>query len=81
MKNLIDKWRTGAEQRSREEMGYEVVGALGFSQKPTSEIFNLALVNSYLFQTQIELSYMATPLFGGLLHALQEIWFIHLPHC
>lgn len=55
--------------------------ALGFSQKHTSEIFNLALINSCLFQAQIELSYMATPLCWGLLHALQEIWFIHLAYC
>lgn len=80
MKKLIDKWRTGAEQCLRGEMGYQVGGGFrGFSQKHTSEIFNLILINSYLFQAQIELSYMATPLFGGLLHALQEIWFIHLP--
>lgn len=51
------------------------------SQKHTFEIFNLALINSCLFQTQIELSYMAMPLCWGLLHALQEIWFIHLAYC
>lgn len=50
-----------------------------FSTKRTSEIFNLALINSCLLQAEIELSYMATPLCWVLLHALQEIWFIHLP--
>lgn len=28
-----------------------------------------------------ELSYMATPLFGGLFHALQEIWVFHFSYC
>lgn len=54
-------------------------GSCGFSQKHTCEIFNLVLINSYFFRAKIELSYVATPLFGGLLLALREIWFIHLP--
>lgn len=84
MKKLIDEWsrldggRTVAERR---DWGIRWGRAKGFSQKNMSEIFNLALINSYLFQAQIELSYMATPLCWGLLHALQEIWFIHLAYC
>lgn len=71
----------GAEWCLRVEMGYQVGESFGIFTKHTSEIFNLALINSCLFQAQIELSYMAMPLCWGLLHALQEIWFIHLAYC
>lgn len=83
-KNLIDEWRgvdggqNGSEEKTRSIWWGR---AQGFSQKHTSEIFNLVLINSCLFQAQIELSYMAMPLCWGLLHALQEIWFIHLAYC
>lgn len=82
MKKLIDKRRAGAEQCLSEERGYQVGRRFeggGGSQTHTCEIFNLVLINSYFFRAKIELFYVATPLFGGLLLALQEIWFIHLP--
>lgn len=72
---------TRAEQWLRKD-GVSGGGEPGWiSQKHTSEIFNLALINSCLLQAQIELSYMATPLCWGLLHTLREIWFIHLAYC
>lgn len=83
MKKLIDEWSGlgGGRAGLGEKMGYQVGESSGIFTKHTSEIFNLALINSCLFQAQIELSYMATPLCWGLLHALQEIWFIHLAYC
>lgn len=77
--NKKDDWQEGAELFSREVI-VRWVGSEGLS--PSTHLkYSISLINSCLLQVQPELSSTATPLFGGLLHALQEIWVFHFSYC